>query len=59
MNEGNKVKEFTREEIREIAGETLKALGVETGELDEGEREVIRKAVEEWQKRKGKRNEGL
>jgi hypothetical protein len=59
MNEGAKVKEFTREEIREIAEETLKALGVETGELDDGERDDIRKAVEEWRKRKGNGNEGL
>ena len=58
MNEGTKVKEFTREEIREIAEETLRALGVETGELSEEERDVIRKAVEEWRKKKGKVNEG-
>ena len=55
MNEGTR--EFTREEIRQIAEETLKALGVETGELDDGEQEVIRKAVEEWRGRK-KMNEG-
>ena len=57
MNEGMNAKEFTREEIREIAEETLKAIGVETGELSEEEREVIRKAVEEW-RRKKKMNEG-
>ena len=57
MNEGTKVKEFTREEIREIAEDTLRAMGVETGELSEEEREVIRKAVEEWRRRK-KGNEG-
>ena len=55
MNEGTMGNEFSREEIREIAEETLKALGVEPVELDDGEREVIRKAVEEWRKR----NEGL
>lgn len=59
MNEGNKVKEFTREEIWEIAEETLRAIGVEKGEMDDGEREVIRKAVEEWRKRRGNGNEGL
>ena len=59
MNEGMKLKEFTREEIREIAEETLRAIGVEKGEMDDGEREVIRKAVEEWRKRRGKWNEGL
>ena len=58
MNEGTKVQEFTREEIREIAEETLRALGVETGELSEEEREVIRKAVDEWRTRKGTGNEG-
>lgn len=57
MNEGNS--KFTREELRQIAEETLKALGVEPVELDDGERDVIRKAVEEWRKRKGKGNEGL
>ena len=55
MNEGTR--EFTREEIRQIAEETLKALGVEPVELDDGERDVIRKAVEEWRGRK-KMNEG-
>lgn len=56
MNEGMQVKEFTREEIRQIAEETLRAIGVEKGELSEEEREVVRKAVEEW--RKKKMNEG-
>lgn len=58
MNEGTRVKEFTREEIREIAEETLKAMGVEKGELSEEERKVIRKAVEERMGKK-KGNEGL
>lgn len=53
MNEGRK--KLSREEIRQIAEETLKALGVEPVELDDGEREVIRKAAEEWRK---KMNEG-
>ena len=55
MNEGTS--KFTREELRQIAEETLKALGVEPVELDDGERDVIRRAVEEWRKRK-KMNEG-
>ena len=55
MNEGTR--EFTSDELRQIAEETLKALGVEPVELDDGERDVIRMAVEEWRKRKG--NEGL
>lgn len=58
MNEGMNAKEFTREEIREIAEETLRAIGVEKGELSEEEREVVRKAVVEWQGRKKKMNEG-
>lgn len=57
MSEGTRGKEFTREEIREIAEETLKAMGVEQVELDEEEREVVRRAVEEWRERK-KGNEG-
>ena len=52
MNEGNRGKEFTREEIREIADETLRAIGVEKGELSEEEREVVRKAVEAWRRKK-------
>lgn len=53
MNEGANVKELTREEIREIAEETLKALGVEPVELSEEERKVIRKAAEERMGKKG------
>ena len=53
MNEGTKVKEFTREEIREIAEKTLRAIGVEKGELSDEEREVVRKAVEERMGKKG------
>lgn len=56
MNEGTRVKEFTREEIRDIAGETLKAIGVETGEMDEGEREIVEGLAKAWLNRK--RNEG-
>lgn len=51
------MEELSREDVRALAGEVLEALGVETVELDEGEQKVIRKAVEEWRKRKG--NEGL
>ena len=60
MNEGTS--KFTREELRQIAEETLKALGVEPVEMSEEERGVIRRAVEEWRNRKKaqtKRNEGL
>ena len=51
MNEGTR--EFTREEIRQIAGETLRAIGVVKVELSEDEREVIRKAVEERMRKNG------
>ena len=57
MNEGTRVKEFTREEIREIAGETLRALGVETGELSEEEREAVERLAKAWLNRK--KDEGL
>lgn len=53
MNEGTNVKEFTREEIREIAEKTLRAIGVVKVELSEEEKEVIRKVAEE---RMGKKN---
>lgn len=56
MNEGMQVKEFSREEIRQIAEETLSAIGVVKVELSEEEKEVIRKVAEEWRRRKG---EGL
>ena len=50
MNEGTR--EFTREEIRQIAGETLKAMGVEPVELNDGEREVIERLARNWLNRK-------
>ena len=54
MNEGTR--DFTREEIRQIAGETLKAMGVEPVELSEEEREVIEGLAKAWLNRK--MNEG-
>lgn len=52
--------ELSREDVRALAGEVLEALGVETVELDEGEQEVIRKAVEEWRRRRAqKKDEGI
>ena len=53
MNEGTKVKEFTREEIREIAEKTLRAIGVVKVELSEEEKNVIRKTAEERMGKKG------
>lgn len=52
MNEG--IVEVTRDEIRALAGEVLEALGVERVEMDEDEREVVRKAVEEWKRGKAR-----
>ena len=46
------MEELSREDVRALAGEVLEALGVETVEMDEEEREAVRKAVEAW--RKGK-----
>ncbi len=54
MNE--RTREFTREEIRQIAGDTLKAMGVEPVELDDGEREIVERLAKDWLNRK--RNEG-
>ena len=54
MNEG--MREFTREEIRQIAGETLKAMGVEPVELSEEDRKVIEGLAHAWLNRK--MNEG-
>lgn len=53
MNEGTKVKEFTREEIREIAEKTLRAIGVVKVELSEEEKNVIRKTADERMGKKG------
>lgn len=50
MNE--RTREFTREEIRQIAGETLKAMGVEPVELDDGEREIVERLAKNWLNRK-------
>ena len=50
MNEGRK--ELSREEIRQIAEETLKALGVEPVELDDGEQEIIERLAKNWLNRK-------
>lgn len=55
MNEGKF--ELTRDEVKALAGEVLDALGVERNKMDEGEREVLRKAVEEWRRRTGRKGE--
>ena len=50
MNEGTR--EFTREEIRQIAGETLKAMGIEPVELDDGDREIVERLAQAWLNRR-------
>ena len=56
MNEGNERRnegaELTREESKALAEALLDALGLPKPELDDEEREVIRRAVQEW--RQGK-----
>lgn len=56
MNEGNR--EWSREEIRALAREVLDALGVEKADLDDEEREILRRAVEDWRRRKKERAAG-
>lgn len=56
MNEGNERRneeaELTREESKALAEALLDALGLPKPELDDEEREVIRRAVQEWRQRK-------
>ena len=52
MNEGNERRnegaELTREESKALAGALLDAMGLPEPDLDDEEREVIRRAVREW-----------
>lgn len=60
MNEGTK--ELTREEIRALAGAVLDVLGVPEIERTDEEREVIRRAIDEYRRRKAagqKNGEGI
>ena len=60
MNEGTK--ELTREEIRTLAGAVLDVLGVPEIERTDEEREVIRRAIDEYRRRKAagqKNGEGI
>lgn len=50
MNEGTQ--ELSRGEIRQLAGQVLVAIGVEKVELDEGEEDAVRRAVEAWKRGK-------
>lgn len=60
MNEGTK--ELTRDEIRALAGAVLDVLGVPEIERTDEEREVIRRAIDEYRRRKAagqKNGEGI
>lgn len=58
MNEGTR--ELSREEIRQLAGQVLAAIGVEKVELDEAERAVIEKVADEWRRRRAReKDEGI
>lgn len=50
MNEGTR--ELSREEIRQLAGQVLAAIGVEKVEMDEGEVDAVQRAVEAWKRGK-------
>lgn len=58
MNEG--IVEVTRDEIRALAGEVLAALGVEKVEMDGEEQEAVKRAVDEWRRRRAReKDEGI
>jgi len=48
--------QLTREESKALAGALLDVMGLPEPDLDDEEREVIRRAVREWRRRK--MNEG-
>ena len=58
MNEG-KFETLTRDEVKALAGEALEALGVEKAEMTDEEREVLRRAIENWRRQKKKDDEGI
>ena len=55
MNEERR--ELNREEIRRFAGEVLDAMGVEKAEWNDEERDILRRALDDW--RRKKKNETL
>ena len=46
--QNNGLDNLNREDVRALAGEVLGALGVEKVEMDEEEREAVKRAVEAW-----------
>ena len=58
MNEG-KFETLTRDEVKALAGEVLEAMGVEKAEMTDEEREVLRRAIEDWRRQKKKDDEGI
>lgn len=59
MNEG-KFETLTRDEVKALAGEVLDALGVEKAEMTDEEREILRRAVEDWRRKKAyEKDEGI
>ena len=66
MNEGNERRNaaaegtneglsLSREESKALAGAVLDALGVDDVEIDEEELEAIRRAVDDWKRRRDER----
>lgn len=51
---------LSREDVRALAGEVLEALGVEKVEMDGEEQEAVKRAVEEWRRRRAReKDEGI
>lgn len=46
------MEELSREDVRALAGEVLETVGVVRAEIGEEEREVIRRAAEDWRRRR-------
>ena len=54
------MEELSREDVSALAGEVLEALGVEKVEMDEGEVDAVRRAVEAWKRGKAQeKDEGI
>jgi len=48
------VEQLSREDVRALAGEVLEALGVEKVEMDGEEQEAVKRAVDEWRRRRAR-----
>lgn len=55
MNEERR--DLNREDIRQLAGDVLDVLGVEKADFNDDERDVLRRALDDW--RRKKKNEAL